>query len=619
MAAGLTRRGLAALDESARTFGHHRLAQRRGEAELTIARAVAGVGPASGRWWLHGRRGRGSVGPGPPPCGVRAEALVLGAEVRLGRTRPVPGHARGCAGRGARAARDARGGRSTSGSTRRWSPSGGATRRGAPPARGAIRVPSGAPLGVRLRGPGRACGPRRARGRRRTDALKHLRRGLGDLHEWQSSFGSLDLQTMVTGHGRRLAVRGLRVAVASRSPEVLFEWSERARMLASRVQPVRVPRRRGGAWPISHELRALASTEDAVARAARLGRPSCGSGCASGPGSTAARGSTTTRRRWRTSRHELGAARALVAHVVTADEVVALVVTADVGVGASTSARASALDALLGGLLPDLDMAAADLPGLFAGAIRAELRRPARTARRPAAGAARRRCRRPRARAHAVGRAGRRAVDAAAEQSRSPGDRGPVGDLVGCRGPRRRCARASAGFVAGPRVAQAEAETTAAATAWPGATVLHGAEATAAAVSRLAGEVDVLHVSAHGRHSSENPLFSGFELADGPWFGYDIDQLDGRARRRAPLGVRGRSLDAARWRGADRDDRRLAARRRTVRDRVRRGDQRRRRARRTGRGCTAGCPPDSIPPPPWRTALAEVDPDGPPAPLVCFG
>jgi CHAT domain-containing protein len=32
-------------------------------------------------------------------------------------------------------------------------------------------------------------------------------------------------------------------------------------------------------------------------------------------------------------------------------------------------------------------------------------------------------------------------------------------------------------------------------------------------------------VAAHGRHSSDNPLFSALELADGPWFGYDIDQL----------------------------------------------------------------------------------------------
>ena len=35
----------------------------------------------------------------------------------------------------------------------------------------------------------------------------------------------------------------------------------------------------------------------------------------------------------------------------------------------------------------------------------------------------------------------------------------------------------------------------------------------------------MLHVAAHGRHSAENPLFSGLELVDGTWFGYDIDQL----------------------------------------------------------------------------------------------
>ena len=55
--------------------------------------------------------------------------------------------------------------------------------------------------------------------------------------------------------------------------------------------------------------------------------------------------------------------------------------------------------------------------------------------------------------------------------------------------------------------------------------MLAGAAATAAAVSRARRPVDVLHVAAHGRHSAENPLFSGLQLADGPWFGYDIDQL----------------------------------------------------------------------------------------------
>ena len=60
---------------------------------------------------------------------------------------------------------------------------------------------------------------------------------------------------------------------------------------------------------------------------------------------------------------------------------------------------------------------------------------------------------------------------------------------------------------------------------WPGAQVLRGDEATAARVSALAAEVDVLHLAGHGRHPGDNPLFSAVELADGPWFGYDIDQL----------------------------------------------------------------------------------------------
>jgi CHAT domain-containing protein len=45
------------------------------------------------------------------------------------------------------------------------------------------------------------------------------------------------------------------------------------------------------------------------------------------------------------------------------------------------------------------------------------------------------------------------------------------------------------------------------------------------AVTALAGDVDVLHIAAHGRHAVDNPLFSGFELADGILFGYDVDLI----------------------------------------------------------------------------------------------
>ena len=35
----------------------------------------------------------------------------------------------------------------------------------------------------------------------------------------------------------------------------------------------------------------------------------------------------------------------------------------------------------------------------------------------------------------------------------------------------------------------------------------------------------MLHIAAHGRHAVDNPLFSGFELADGILFGYDVDLI----------------------------------------------------------------------------------------------
>src|SRR5680860_1231413 len=81
------------------------------------------------------------------------------------------------------------------------------------------------------------------------------------------------------------------------------------------------------------------------------------------------------------------------------------------------------------------------------------------------------------------------------------------------------------GLVAGPNVARGEEEVTRAASAWSGAQVLRGEEATASRVAELAAEVDVLHLAGHGRHTGENPLFSAVELTDGPWFGYDIDLL----------------------------------------------------------------------------------------------
>jgi tetratricopeptide (TPR) repeat protein len=611
MAAGLTRRGLAALDESARTLGQHRLRQRRGEAELTIARASLGSDPGRALQAARAARSRFDR-TRSPALRVRAEALVLGAEVRLGRTGPS------LVGRADRLAEEL---------TRLEMPWWAidtrldaalvAIRRGeldeGRRRLATIRVPARAPLGVRLRERDVRAALAERSGRR-TQALTHLRRGLAELHGWQSSFGSLDLQTMVTGHGRRIAVRGLRVAVATGEPEVLFEWSERARMLASRVQPVRIP---GDEDVQAHlqELRALASAEDpsrsSAAREAELRErvrerawQHRGSGEYDDPATVA------------DVQARLGSDGALVAHVVTADEVAALVVTSGSAAVVHLGARAE-LDGLTGGLLPDLDMAAAELPGMFADAIRAELR--GRLQRlddllvTPLAGVV-----------------GDRdlvltpsGVLAAVPWTILPSNRSRT--VTVAQSATSWLARTatslrsgSAGFVAGPRVAKADAETSAAASAWPGATVLHGAEATASAVSALAGAVDVLHVSAHGRHSSENPLFSGFELADGPWFGYDIDQLTsvpdvvllsacevGRSTLRGGEELIGMT---AAWLHAG--SRCVIASAAAINDGVAHDV-----LVAVHRDLASGLHPAAA----LARALTEVHPEGPPAPLVCFG
>jgi hypothetical protein len=48
---------------------------------------------------------------------------------------------------------------------------------------------------------------------------------------------------------------------------------------------------------------------------------------------------------------------------------------------------------------------------------------------------------------------------------------------------------------------------------------------TTAEVRAAAINADILHVAAHGTHEADNPLFSHLHLADGPLFGYELEQL----------------------------------------------------------------------------------------------
>nr|WP_211160202.1 CHAT domain-containing protein [Microbacterium sp. MF43] len=351
---------------------------------------------------------------------------------------------------------------------------------------------------------------------------RHAASGLATLSRWQSSFGSLDLQTSVGMHGTRLIYAGLEAAVESGDPSVVFEWSERARHLSQQVVPLRPP----PDPELAHQLaelrmiRAEDPTEEWLAqpRAAALReRARERQWSATGAAATASPASLDE------LRAALPADTAHIAYVYSRAALVALVATGD-------SAEVVALpgwekDRALAGLRADLDMAASVRTGPMAAVVRRALdARLADLSRAilevPLARAGRRRLlittpgvlsgvpwsMLPALAGHPF----TLAVSASRWMRMRPGD-----------DTRRR----SAGFAVGPRVERGGEEAEVGASAWSGATVYQGAEASVDRVTQLASDVDVLHVAAHGRHAVDNPLFSGLELADGTLFGYDIDLI----------------------------------------------------------------------------------------------
>lgn len=75
----------------------------------------------------------------------------------------------------------------------------------------------------------------------------------------------------------------------------------------------------------------------------------------------------------------------------------------------------------------------------------------------------------------------------------------------------------------GPGVTLGAREVRAVGEVWSGATVLTGAAATTAAVSAVLATHDIVHLAAHGRHDTDNPLFAFVDLADGPLYAHELD------------------------------------------------------------------------------------------------
>ncbi len=82
--------------------------------------------------------------------------------------------------------------------------------------------------------------------------------------------------------------------------------------------------------------------------------------------------------------------------------------------------------------------------------------------------------------------------------------------------------------LAGPGLPGATEEAEAVAALYPGATVLVGDEATTPRLTAALEGTSMLHLAAHGRLRSDNPLFSSLVLADGPLTVYELEQLSSR-------------------------------------------------------------------------------------------
>ncbi|MFJ6533416.1 CHAT domain-containing protein [Microbacterium sp. NPDC091662] len=511
--AGLTTEAEALLEQVAAQFGAQRMRQARGEAEFHLARSLLRHDPAAAERAARtaARRFNALANHG---WAARAEAVRLEAQQRAKPHRPIDG---------AEFARTAKaldqGGFRTEATGLRLS----ARRDGS----GRLpRLDDAAPTPLRLRAHEVRAARAAAAGRDR-DALRAAADGLDLLTAWQQSFGALDLQASVAMHGSDLMFAGLSAAARLRDPAVLFEWSERARHLSQQVAPVRPPHDESLAVDLAAlrmlraELAGADWTTDARVRALRDRVRER---------QWAATGSVGTRERLGLVEASalLDPDLAVLSYVFTGTDLHAVVATAAGAtiVDLSWPRVQSALD----GLRADLDMTALTRGGLMGDVteraltsrlaiLDAELLAPAL---RAAPSSARRAITVPGALggipwAMLPGMWGVPFTLATSVSRLLGGSARPAGQP------------ATIGFAAGPRVARADDEVERAAAAWRRAGVapqtLTSVDATVGAVTELAAAADVLHIAAHGRHAVDNPLFSGFELADGILFGYDVDLI----------------------------------------------------------------------------------------------
>jgi hypothetical protein len=366
---------------------------------------------------------------------------------------------------------------------------------------------------------------------RRAIGLAQIRRGLDDLADFQARFGSQDLQSAASIHGRELGRLGLRTAVNTGSPAAILQWLERSRAASTRLPAVRPP-----ADPVLAEELGALRVADEQARAALLGgrrdhaaerrvaelrrRVRARSWTVSGSGSADRPPTLTAVRRLLADRQPDAG---VVALFVLDGKVHALVITARRAVHLLLAER-EAVEGSRHRLQSDLDLLAderipARLAQVAAGSMAASLGRLS-DAFAPVLG---------------VLGTGPVLIAAVGELATVPWlllpgmENRPVTvsssvtrAVIGLDQPTSRAAEHGVLVVAGPDVTNGDKEASAIAALHRDAVLLTGQEASGRAVLGAIPSGGLVHIAAHGHHERGNPLFSGVKLADGLLFGYDF-------------------------------------------------------------------------------------------------
>ncbi|HLL63259.1 MAG TPA: CHAT domain-containing protein [Propionibacteriaceae bacterium] len=382
------------------------------------------------------------------------------------------------------------------------------------------------PLELRLQGRLVRAQREFARGRQRS-GLRHARMGLCDLTEYQTQFGSLDLQTSSAVRARRLAATAIHAEMAAAHPTAVLAWVERARAVSGRVVAPQPPDDPETAelmtalrWTVSRLDREETAGQDRAALRQR--RQQLEQAIRARSWTVRGTGATAAEPRIADLRWAIG--DSVLVTLFNLDEVVHAVVLTRHRCWLQPLAPMTETEELGRRISADLDVLALDLvPEALRSSARSSLRRSLER------------------------------LDTALIAPLGLPD-GPVvllppgrlasltwAELPSFRGRPLVIAPSASTWlgaharfvsvpgpvlaISGPGLRRAEAEVERVAETWPGCVTLRAEQATAEAFLDHISGAQLVHVAAHGRHQRDNPLFSSIRLADGPVVGYDLDRV----------------------------------------------------------------------------------------------